>query len=227
MIQITKNMKVTATVPMKGNSERVSNKNIRLLNGKPVCYWILESLTRSKYVNEILVNTDSEKIKNIVSNFDLVKILERPDFLLGDTISMQPIIEYDIKYAKNSHIFQTHSTNPLLKTETIDKSIETYFSNLSKNDTLFSVTPIQQRYYFKNGDPVNHDPNNLIQTQLLEPIYHENSCLYIFSKDVNKKIKNRIGKNPYFFEIDHLESADIDEWHDFLWAEFLLKEKNK
>lgn len=221
-----KNYKVTATVPMKGNSERVPNKNIRLLNGKPVCHWIIESLSKSKYVDEILINTDSDKIKEIVSSFDMVKVLDRPDFLLGDAVSMQPLLEYDIEQAKNEYIFQTHSTNPLLSTATIDKAIQTYFENLDKHDALFSVTPIQQRFYFKNGEPVNHDPQNMIQTQLLEPIYHENSCLYIFSRETNRKVKNRIGTNPYFFEMDHLEAADIDEWHDFLWAEFLLTQKN-
>ncbi|MFT4683507.1 MAG: CMP-N-acetylneuraminic acid synthetase [Flavobacteriales bacterium] len=220
-----KQIKVTATVPMKGNSERVPNKNIRLLNGKPVCHWIIESLSKSKYVDEILINTDSEKIKEIVSGFDMVKILDRPDFLLGDTVSMQPLLAYDIEHAKNEHIFQTHSTNPLLSTETIDRAIETYFSKLDTNDALFSVTPIQQRFYFKNGKAVNHDPHNMIQTQLLEPIYHENSCLYIFSRETNRNVKNRNGKNPYFFEMDHLEATDIDEWHDFLWAEFLMNQK--
>jgi N-acylneuraminate cytidylyltransferase len=212
---------------MKGNSERLPDKNIRLLNGKPVCHWIIESLSESKYINEIIINTDSEKIKETVSDFKLVKVLDRPDFLLGDAVSMQPLLAHDIEYAKNDYIFQTHSTNPLLSTETIDKSIETYFDNLNKYDTLFSVTPIQQRFYFKNGKPVNHDPNNMIQTQRLEPIYHENSCLYIFSRQTNRKVKNRIGTNPYFFEMDHLESTDIDEWHDFLWAEFLLRQKYK
>ena len=221
-----KEIKLTATVPMKGNSERVPNKNIRILNGKPVCHWIIESLSKSKYIDEILVNTDSEKIKEIVAGFPLVKLLDRPDFLLGDAVSMQPLLEYDIEHAKNDYIFQTHSTNPLLSTETIDKAIQTYFENLDKHDALFSVTPIQQRFYFKNGNPVNHDPKNMIQTQLLEPIYHENSCLYIFSKETNRKVKNRIGTNPYLFEMDHLEAADIDEWHDFLWAEFLLQQKN-
>jgi CMP-N-acetylneuraminic acid synthetase len=220
-----KQIKVTATVPMKGNSERVPNKNIRLLNGKPVCHWIIESLSKSKYVDEILINTDSEKIKEIVSGFDMVKILDRPDFLLGDAVSMQPLLAYDIEHAKNECIFQTHSTNPLLSTDTIDKAIETYFRNLDTHDALFSVTPIQQRFYFKNGKAVNHDPNHMIQTQLLEPIYHENSCLYIFSRETNRNVKNRNGTNPYFFEMNHLEATDIDEWHDFLWAEFLMSRK--
>ena len=105
-IYIVKNIKVTALVPMKGNSERVPNKNIRLLNGKPVCHWILESLSRSKYVDEIIINTDSDKIKEIVSDFKLVKVLDRPDFLLGDAVSMQPLIAHDIEYAKNDIIFK-------------------------------------------------------------------------------------------------------------------------
>lgn len=221
-----KKRKVTALVPMKANSERVPNKNIRLLNNKPVCHWILEALSRSEYVDEIVINTDSEKIKKIVLGFDMVKVIDRPEFLLGDSVSIQPLIAHDIEYAKNDIIVQTHSTNPLLSTETIDRAIETYFENEEKHDALFSVTPIKARFYFKDGRPVNHDPNRLIQTQLLDPLYEENSCLYIFSKETNRKVENRLGTNPYFFEIDHLEAADIDEWHDFLWTEFLMS-KNK
>lgn len=220
-----KNSKVTALVPMKGNSERVPNKNIRLLNGKPVCHWIIESLSQSKYINEIIINTDSLKIKEIVADFEMVKVIDRPGYLIGDAVSIQPLIAHDIEHAKNEYIFQTHSTNPLLTTETIDKAIETYFENIEQHDALFSVTPFQQRFYFKNGKPVSHDPDCLIQTQLLDPIYHENSCMYIFSRETNRKVKNRLGKNPFFFEMDHLEAADIDEWHDFLWTEFLMKQK--
>jgi len=218
-------IKVTALVPMKGNSERVPNKNIRPLNGKPVCHWILESLSKSKYINEIIINTDSDKIKEIVSDFNLVKVIDRPDYLFGDAVSIQPLIAHDIEYAKNENIIQTHSTNPLLKTETIDKAIESYFKNIEQHDALFSVTPLQQRFYFKNGNPVGHDPNKLIQTQLLEPIYHENSCMYIFSRETNRKTQNRLGNNPFLFEMCHLEAADIDEWHDFLWTEFLMTQK--
>lgn len=214
--------KITATVPMKGNSVRVPNKNIKPLNGKPLCKWIIEALSKSKFIDEIIVNTDSKEIKEIVAEFELVKIIDRPDFLLGDHVSMQPLLEYDIEFAKNDIIFQTHSTNPLLTTKTIDKAIEFFFKNQNKNDALFSVTPIQQRFYLKNGIPINHDPQNMIQTQLLEPIYHENSCLYIFSRETNRKVKNRIGTNPYFFEMNPLEAVDIDEMYDFLWAEFLM-----
>ena len=217
-----KEIKVTALVPMKENSTRVPDKNFRNLNGKPVCHWIIETLSKSKYIDEIIINTDSEKIANLVSIFDKVKVIKRPKHLLGDEISIQPLIAHDIEFAKNELILQTHSTNPLLKHITIDDAIEKFIKNSKQYDALFSVTPFQQRFYYRDVTPINHNPKNLIQTQLLEPIFQENSCIYIFSRETNRKIKNRLGKNPMIYEMDHLESVDIDEMHDFLWAEFLM-----
>lgn len=215
--------KITALVPMKGHSERVPNKNIRDLAGRPSFHWIMDSLSASPYISEILVNTDSEEIaKSASSNFDKVRILERPDFLLGDMVSIQPLIEYDISKGETDFYLQTHSTNPLVKTETINKAIEVFF-NQKEHDALFSVTPVKTRFYWKNGKGINHDPNLLIRTQDLDPIFEENSCLYIFSKETNEKCKNRLGTNPLMFEMEELEATDIDYWEDFLWAEFLLR----
>lgn len=218
--------KVSALVPMRANSKRVPNKNILNLNGKPVCCWILESLSKSNFIDEIIVNTDSDVIKKIASKFEKVKILNRPESLIGENISIQPLIEHDLKFACNEHIIQTHATNPLLKQKTIDNAIKKYFENLSKHDSLFSVTPIKQRFYLNNIQPINHNPKLLIPTQNLKPIFHENSCIYIFSKKSNFITKNRLGHKPIMFEMDYLESSDIDEWHDFYWTDFLLKKDN-
>ena len=217
--------KITALVPMKGHSERVPHKNIRPLMGKPAFHWIMETLSASKYIQEILVNTDSEEIaESARSNFEKVKVLVRPDFLLGDMVSIQPLIAYDIEQTDAAYFIQTHSTNPLLTVESIDKAIELYFSQ-QEHDAVFSVTETKQRFYWPDGTGVNHDPKVLIRTQDLEPIYHENSCFYIFSKETNHKIKNRLGANPLMFPIDRLEAADIDDMEDFYWAEFLLERK--
>ena len=216
--------KIIALVPMKGHSERVSNKNIRLLAGKPTFHWIMESLMKSKYIKEVVINTDSEEIaKSAMDNFE-VTILKRPDFLLGDMVSIQPLIEYDLSQTDGEYYLQTHSTNPLVKPETIDRAIEAFFSQ-KEHDALFSVTPLKTRFYWPDGTGVNHDPKHLIRTQDLEPIYEENSCLYIFSKETNKKTKNRLGSNPMMFPMERLEAVDIDDIEDFYFAEFLLKRR--
>ncbi len=216
--------KVKALVPMKGHSERVPNKNIRLLAGKPAFHWIMESLSKSKYIDEIIVNTDSKEIAQSARHSFNVTILERPDFLLGDMVSIQPLIEYDLSQTKGDFYLQTHSTNPLLTTETIDKAIETFFMQ-KEHDALFSVTEIKTRFYWPDGSGINHDPRYLIRTQDLEPVYEENSCFYIFSRETNERAKNRLGFNPLMFPIDRLEAADIDDLEDFYWAEFLLQRK--
>ena len=127
-----KSEKITALVPMKEHSSRVPKKNTRELAGKPACHWILESLSKVEEIDEILVNTDSELIADLVRSFEKVKVLERPDFLLGDAVSIQPLIEYDLSHAKNEHILQTHSTNPAITPATFSKAIEEYFENLDK-----------------------------------------------------------------------------------------------
>lgn len=216
--------KIKALVPMKGHSERVPNKNIRLLGGKPAFHWIMESLSNSKYVDEIVINTDSKEIaQSAIDNFK-VTIIKRPDFLLGDMVSIQPLIEYDLLQTNGDYYLQTHSTNPLLTAKTIDKAIEAFFAQ-REHDALFSVTTVKTRFYWPDGRGINHDPKKLVRTQDLEPIYEENSCFYIFSRETNQKVKNRLGANPMMFPIHKLEAVDIDEIEDFYWAEYLLKQR--
>ena len=213
--------KIIALVPMKGHSERVPDKNIKPIAGKPCFHWIVETLTKSKYIKEIVINTDSDEIAKSASVNFKVTILNRPDFLLGDMVSIQPLIAYDLSQTDGDYYLQTHSTNPMLTTETIDKAIESFFAQ-KEYDALFSVTQVKSRFYWLDGKGINHNPKYLIRTQDLESIYEENSCLYIFSKETNLKYENRLGSNPMMFPIDRLEAADIDEWEDFLWTEHLL-----
>ena len=213
---------ITALVPMKKNSERVPNKNYRNLAGKPAFHWIMEQLELSQYITEILVNTDSEEIsKSALKHFSKVKTLQRPYHLTGGDVSIQPLIEHDMRHTKNSFFFQTHSTNPLVTASTIDTAIEFFFSQ-NEHDTLFSVTQVQSRFYWENGIAINHDPQTLLKTQDLPPIYEENSCFYIFSRESNALTNNRLGRNPVMYPINRLEAVDIDNFEDFYWAEYLL-----
>ena len=217
--------KIKALIFMKEHSERVPNKNIRDFCGKPLFHYILESLSKSKYINEIIINTDSQKIAKNAKEFFNVTIHMRPDYLLKiDSNEANLIIEDDISKIDCEYFIQTHSTNPLLKTNSIDKSIEAFF-NQQECDSLFSVTPYQNRLFFENGDPVNHNPNQLIKTQDLPYLYEENSCIYIFSKNSFLKNKNRVGVNPKLFSIDRFEAVDIDEMEDFVFAEFLMQKE--
>ena len=214
---------IVALVPMKEHSERVPKKNIRPFCGKPLFHWILDTLSRSKYIQRIAINTDSLEIAEDAMKHFEVTIIERPEHLLGDMFVANDLIAFDLTQLTEEGFFiQTHSTNPLLRTETIDRAIEAYF-NQTTHDALFTVTPLHTRLYWPDGTPANHDPFNLIRTQDLEPIYEENSCLYLFSRQAFQKRDNRLGVSPMMFPIDHLEAVDIDDETGFLLAEALMR----
>ena len=215
---------VTALVPMKGHSERVPSKNIRMLGRKPLFFHILKSLESTKFVYEIIVNTDSQKIISLIKeNFPKVVVIERPQHLLGDKVPMTPIIEYDLKYVKTKHFLQTHATNPLLKASTIDYAIKSYFEGLDKGfDSVMGVSRYQTRFYDHNKRPINHNPDIMVPSQDMPPLYEDNSSFYINSIDSFLKNKNRVGKSPIFIEVSKLENTDIDEEEDFLIADALF-----
>src|SRR5690606_27083128 len=109
----------------KGNSERVPNKNMRDFNGAPLYHAIMKSLLASKHIDKVVINTDSAKIsEDAKSTFgDRVVIVDRPVEIQGDMVSMNTIIAYDLGQCDGEHFIQTHSTNPLLRAETIDRAI--------------------------------------------------------------------------------------------------------
>lgn len=222
-------MKIKALLPMKGYSERVKNKNMRDFNGIPLYHAITKSLLASKYIETVVINTDSELIaKDAKKTFgDKITIIGRPIEIQGDFVSMNSIIAYDLSKLEGEHFLQTHSTNPLLKSTTIDRAIEKYFADLENFDSIFSVTKIQTRFYTKDAKAINHDPNQLLRTQDLEPMYEENSNFYIFSKNAFKRANNqRIGLKPQIYEVNKLEAVDIDDPEDFILAELLYKNRN-
>jgi N-acylneuraminate cytidylyltransferase len=219
---------IKALLFMKGHSERVPNKNIKPLCGRPLLHWIIDTLSKSKYINEIVLNTDDEEIARLATEYFDVTIHMRPDYLLTITSNeASQIMAHDLSITEGEYFLQTHSTNPLLTTATVDRSIEAYFNNLDNHDSLFSVTPLQKRFFWENGDPVNHDPLNMVKTQDLPFVYEENSCVYIFSRQVFESRGSRIGENPMMFSMDPEESVDIDEPVEFLIAEALMNERLK
>lgn len=216
---------INVFIPMKGHSERVPNKNLKLFNGAPLYHKIVNVVRACPYVDKIAVDTDSSKIKkDIEKNFPDITIIDRPDKLCGDFTSMNDVIAHDLSILDGNDFLQTHSTNPLLTTSTLNKAVEFYFKHRNTYDSIFSVTKLRTRLYWEDGKPINHDPDNLIRTQELSPVYEENSNFYLFSRTSFKNSGGkRIGLKPFMFKIPKLEAMDIDEPIDFLVAEELNK----
>ena len=219
-------MKLIALVPMRHHSQRVPGKNYRDLAGKPLYQHIIETLLAVPEINEIVVDTDSDPVMDgLRENFPQVKIIDRPEHLRADEMPMNEILIHDTEQYPADFYLQTHSTNPLLKAETVSDAIRAFNNNYPKLDSLFSVTRWQTRFYDRDGNAVNHNPKELLQTQDLPPMYEENSCIYIFNRENLIAKRHRISDNPLMFEISRLEAVDIDEESDFQIAEMLMRQR--
>jgi len=214
---------VVALVPMRHHSQRVPEKNYRLIAGKPLYTYIIETLLSCPEIDRILVDTDSPVItRGLQENYPSVQVIVRPEHLSGDTVPMNEILLYDTSLVEADYFLQTHSTNPLLKAETVSQAVSALVSQYPVFDSLFSVTGWQKRLWTAEGKPVNHDPSVLLQTQDLPPIYEENSCMYIFKRENLARRRNRMGERPLMFAMDASEAYDIDEEIDFLIVNAIL-----
>jgi len=221
------NPKIAALVPMRHHSQRVPGKNYRLIAGKPLYQHVIENLLQVGEISQVVVDTDSpEIIKGLAANFPQVRVIERPEALRADDLSMNEILIHDVQQLPEEHYLQTHSTNPLILPNTISRAIRSYFDNFRNFDSLFAVTQIKVRLWDAKGQPINHDPEVLLQTQDLPPIYEENSCFYIFSKQNLITRRNRLGQRPAMLEICREEAWDIDEEIDFQIVELLLRQRS-
>lgn len=213
---------IAALVPMRHHSQRVPGKNYRPLAGKPLYQHIIETLLAVPEITSVMVDTDSEPVmEGLRANFPQVKILQRPENLRAPQIPMNEILAYDSAQIAADFYLQTHSTNPLLKAETLSAAIQTFLAQYPAYDSMFSVTRLQTRLWDQLTRPLNHNPAILLQTQDLPPVYEENSCFYLFTRQNLLARRNRLGERPLMMEIPRLEAVDIDEEEDFLLAEFL------
>lgn len=214
---------------MRHFSERIPGKNYRIFHDRPLFHIILQTLMETTLFEQIIVDTDSPIIsENISANFPDVLVLERPEHLRGDQISMNEILLHIMDSSEAAEFYlQTHATNPLLTKNTIVNAVSAFRDHYPVFDSLFSVTRIQKRLWDSYSHAINHDPGLLLRTQDLVPVYEENSCIYIFSRESLLLNGNRLGSRPMMFEIPAPEAWDIDEEIDFRIAEFLYADMKK
>jgi CMP-N-acetylneuraminic acid synthetase len=223
--------RTVALLPMKAHSARVTGKNFRVFAGKPLFRWILDSLLATPEVELIVINTDARSIlaEHGLVDTDRILIRDRRPEICGDMVSMNLVIADDLAAIESQEYLMTHTTNPLLSTSSIQQSLKMYRAHRDKGeaDSLFTVNFFQTRFYRADGSAVNHDPNNLLRTQDLEPWYEENSNLYIFDRESFAATKARIGKKPKMFVTPRIESMDIDDQEGWDIAETLAAGRSR
>lgn len=212
---------------MRHDSERVRGKNYRPLGGRPLFHHVIATLLECPSISEVVIDTDSQAIVDGArKSFPTVRILIRPNHLRDGAIPMNEVLRNDVEQVAGDVYVQTHSTNPFLSAKTIESALDR-FSHSRLHDSLFGVTRLQTRLWRADGTPLNHDPGRLIRTQDMDPIFEENSCIYLFTRDILERTGSRIGERPILFEVSRTEAWDIDTEADFEIAEAIYRARTE
>ena len=210
-------MKIVSFIPIKLNNQRLPGKNTMILNKRPMCDYLFETISKIETIDEKYIYCSDETIKPYITPYENkgLKFLKRDVYLDGFQVKGLEIIDRFIKDVDADIYVLTHVTQPFTKAESIKNALEKVISG--EYDSAFSAVVLQD-YMWMNGKPFNYDMKNIVRTQDLAPIYMETGAFFIFRKEVFTELGQRIGNKPYIYEIDQFEAVDVDTAEDFEFA---------
>ncbi len=213
-------MKIVALVPIRLNSQRVEGKNLRLLGGRPLMTYLLESLVAARNIDEVYVYCSDESIKQYLP--EGATFLKRDPKLDSNTTLGEEIYNAFTKEVEADIYVLAHATSPFIRTSTIEQGVDKVASG--EYDSAFSAEKVQT-FTWWHGRPLNYSLERIPRTQDLEPVYVETSAFFIFRREVWLNKHRRIGDRPYTAVTDRIESMDIDNPDDFKLAEAIVAAK--
>ncbi len=214
--------KIVAFVPAKGTSTRVQNKNARTLGNKPLFLHILDTLLSCRTINEVYLDTESDKIFKIASS-RMCKQLRRDSSLATNKTNGNELLLNEASQVEADIYVQALPTAPFISRETIDEAVFALLTSKEK-DSVFTVKKDKFYLWSSTGTP-KYNIQNIPNSADLEDTIFETMGLYIIRKESLLREKSRIGRNPIMFEVSLIESIDIDTYDDFDTAEIIFRGK--
>jgi len=229
--------KPLCTICARGGSKGVKNKNIKLLNDKPLIAYTIEQAVESKLFDHIVVSTDSDDIANIALKYGAEIFFKRSPELSSDTAGKLDVIKdallktekhYNTKF---DYLIDLDVTSPLRCVDDIISSYNQFLKN--NNDNLITATPSKKSPYFnlveidKNGHVILSKPLDkpILRRQDAPKSYDMNASIYIWKRDALLNNNTIFLANTGLYIMPEYRSIDIDTELDFEFVEFLMRKK--
>tara|TARA_Y100001935_G_C17196006_1_gene452563 strand:+ start:211 stop:900 length:690 start_codon:yes stop_codon:yes gene_type:complete len=224
--------KILALIPARGKSLELKKKNVRNFFKKPLIKWTLDAVKKSKFIDKVVVSTDSEKILRIAKQYKLVSLSKRPKKLSTRHANMYDVINYEIqKNPGYNIIILLQPTSPLRSTSDIDKSLELMLRNKRKSCVSFVELKYRPELMYKIDKKQNLKKFKkiklILNRQEVEKYFYPSGDIYISDILNFLKRKSFLDKNTYPFIIEKHKSIDIDDIYDFKLGEIKLKISKK
>ena len=228
-------MRFLVVIPARGGSKGIPLKNIYPVNGKPLLTYSLEMIKQVEFDGDVVVSTDSEQIKEVAASVPGIEIVDRPQDISGDKASTESALLHALEVMEKRKecaydaVVTLQATSPLRAPQTVKACLERYEADRDQYDALLTLTETRIDYWIKDGDAHYRRlyPDAPRRRQDREPIYIENSAVYITDKQSLIETGSVLGHAVNGYVIPEREGVDINEPIDILLAEELLKENKQ
>lgn len=218
-------------IPARGGSKSIPLKNIKKFNKRPLIYWVIDAALKCRYLDRVIVSTDSQLIAQTVEKYNLdgekprkLRCVGRSRETATDVAATELAM---LEYSRNhlfGHIALIQATSPLLNSGDLEKGIETYFAG--RYDSLLSLVRQKRFVWQENGSivlPQNYDPRKRPCRQDFAGILLENGAFYITGREQLLKTEARISGRIGYYEMDQDTYYELDEPADWGIMEGLQK----
>lgn len=223
-------MTVNAIILARGGSKGIPKKNIIDFCGKPLIFWTIDQCLKSKYINNVWVSSESDEILDVATKYGS-ETIKRPIEISGDFVSSEVAWLHAIDYIKKKQdidiIVAPQVTSPLRESKDFDKALEYYKKN--GFDSMFSSSISEDLFLWQKNaldglESINYDYINRQRRQDNQLQIIENGSFYIFTTEIIKKYKNRLGGKIGHFQMEFWKMIEIDSVEDLRICNALMKE---
>lgn len=216
---------VVALMPLRGGSKSIPKKNVKLMAGKPLCYWGLQAALDSGVFSAVYVSTDCPEIKATVLRLfgERVGIIDRPSQYAQDTSSTEEVMLHFMSLAPFDVLCLIQATSPLTGKEDFQAAYRQF--QTEKADSLVTTVPCKRFFWDASGKPLNYDPLHRPRRQDFAGCLMENGAFYFTRRSILEQHRCRLGGKIAAYAMDEVHSVEIDEPSDWLILEGLLKDR--
>jgi len=225
--------KIIAIIPARSGSKSIKNKNIKILNGKPLIAWSIQACLKSKFINKVIVSTDSRKYAKIAKNYGAHEIIIRPKNISKDkSTDYEAILHmiHNLKYSSYDLIAHIRPTTPQRNVSDIDRAIKIFTK--SKYNSLRSVHEMPETAYksfeiYKKNQlkPIASLKFSLDDLnkprQAFKDTYAANGVIDIYRKKFILENKKLFGRKVMAYITKRTE--EVDSIEQFQYINYLLK----
>jgi CMP-N-acetylneuraminic acid synthetase len=224
--------RILVLIPARGGSKGIPRKNIYPINGKPLLAYTIEVFQRVDFSGALVVSTDDAEIKKVAERYRGVVVIDRPPEISTDTASTETALLHALDQMQKhyqqrfDYVITAQPTSPLRTPNTVKEFIEEFFKKCDEYDAQLTLTANYSDFWVKdaNGEFQRRCSNGPRRRQDREPLYVENSCLYITEVSALRRTKSVLGSRCSGFVISKREGVDIDMMDDIRAVEAYLEE---